>query len=290
MAKDIAIGKRLKISQAQQHMLLAVLGASIVLGISLALMMDFIKRISFNAQVIGEQNQAIAMYSDTIKHVGICKKPRGTVYSEDELKKCNPNAVNLSDIPKTLRSEILERLAANPFLSEVPREGYMGCINPETKKNFTYNELNKIYDEADGDEELARASDLIKSCSALRVIPDALPAFKNDEALLSSLNKILIMSGWEPKSLSPSEGGIGEADSETPAIALDLSIEANSEITLKVLANIERSIREFNVRRATVEWSGGGALDLQAQALAYYVNPSYIKEIQKVIKPEKEEE
>ena len=49
--------------EVQQHMLLAVLGASIVLGISLALVMDFIKRISFNAQVIGEQNQAIAMYS-----------------------------------------------------------------------------------------------------------------------------------------------------------------------------------------------------------------------------------
>ena len=52
MAKEIAIGKRAKISQAQQNMLLAVLGASVVLGAAISLILHFIQQISFNTEVI----------------------------------------------------------------------------------------------------------------------------------------------------------------------------------------------------------------------------------------------
>ena len=50
MAKEVAISKRIKISEAQQYMLLAVLGASVVLGVAISLTAHFIQQISFNAK------------------------------------------------------------------------------------------------------------------------------------------------------------------------------------------------------------------------------------------------
>ena len=37
MAKEVAIGKRAKISQAQQNMILSVAGAAIILGVAISL-------------------------------------------------------------------------------------------------------------------------------------------------------------------------------------------------------------------------------------------------------------
>ena len=44
MAKEIAIGKRAKISEAQQYMLLSVLAASIVLGAAISLIIHFVQQ------------------------------------------------------------------------------------------------------------------------------------------------------------------------------------------------------------------------------------------------------
>ena len=182
MAKEIAIGKRAKISEAQQYMLLSVLGASIFLGIAAALIVHFIKLISFNTQVIMAEEEAIVAYSDVIRDAGICKQPKGRIYSNDELKNCDPESIEASEIPGTLRANILENLASNEALNSVPNESNSSCINPSTGKGYTYKELNKIYSNANGSGELQAASQLIKSCSALRIIPDALPAFRNEEA------------------------------------------------------------------------------------------------------------
>lgn len=287
MAKEVAIGKRAKISEAQQYMLLSVLAASIVLGAAISLIIHFVQQISFNAKVIAAENEAIVSYSNVIKNTGICKSPKGDVYSEDELKKCSPDSIEVSEIPGTLRANILENLAANEALNSVPKEASSSCINPNTEKNYTYAELNKIYNDANGSTELAAASQLIKSCSALRVIPDALPAFKNEEALLASLNKLFIESGWQPESLSPS--GSSSASTLVPglnAISVSLSVEADTGTTMNVLNNIERSIREFDIERATIEWGSNNTLNLQAQATAYYMDESTITETTKTIKAE----
>jgi hypothetical protein len=55
MAKEVAIEKRAKISQAQQYVLLAVLGASIFLGVAISLIFYFVRQISFNSEVIAEE-------------------------------------------------------------------------------------------------------------------------------------------------------------------------------------------------------------------------------------------
>ncbi|MBR2658488.1 hypothetical protein IKD57_01140 [Candidatus Saccharibacteria bacterium] len=285
MAKEIAIGKRAKISEAQQHMLLAVLGASVFLGVAISLISHFVNKISFNAKVIMTEDESIVAYSDTISQIGICTAPKGSVYTIDELKKCNPNTTSIASVPGTLRANIVEGLASNSALNSVPKESSTGCVNPDTKKNYTYKELSDMYNNAVTNEEIMSASGLLRRCSALRVIPDALPAFKNEEALLSSLNKIFIISNWEPEQLAPSGGSSASAlGTNLNEISVSLMIEADTATTTGVLNNIERSIRNFNMRRASIEWSGENSLTLNAQANAYYMTPITITESSTTIK------
>ena len=204
MAKEVAIEKRAKISQAQQYMLLAVLGAAIFLGAAVSLIMHFISQISFNMEVIAEEEKAIVAYSNAIRDIGICKKPKGAIYTDDELKKCNPDSIDVSLVPGTLRANIMENMAANAALNSVPKED-SSCTNPYTGKKYSYEELNKMYTDAETDDDLIAASELIQKCSALRIIPDALPGVKNEEALLASLNKIFLLTDilWPKLMRSP---------------------------------------------------------------------------------------
>ena len=286
MAKEIAIGKRAKISEAQQYMLLSVLGASIFLGVAISLVSHFVQQISFNTKVIIAADESITAYSNIIKSTGVCKSPSGQVYSDGELEKCSPDSIEVSEVPGTLRANILETLAANTALGSVPKEDNSSCINPSTQKNYTYKELSKLYDDARGASELQAASALIKSCSALRVIPDALPAFKNEEALLASLNKLYLTANWEPESISSSgTSEVSEIADNLNEISVSSKIEADFGTTMRALTNIERSIREFNILRANIEWQDANTISLQFQANAYYMNESTIVETTKTIKP-----
>lgn len=276
--KEIAIGKRAKISQAQQYMLLAVLGAALFLGAAIAINYHFIKKITYHAGVISKEDESIVNYSNTIKNIGICTKPKGDTYTLEELKKCYPNNIEVSEVPGTLRSNIVENMAANPALNSVPKEALTGCVNSETKKNYTYEELNKLYQDADTSEGRASATQMIKMCSALRIIPDALPAYKNEEALLSSLNKIFIESDWQPESISPSgEAETSDLGTNLNQINVNLSVESDMGIIVGIINNIERSIRNFNTDSATFEWSGGN-ISFHAQAHAFYVDKTKLAE------------
>lgn len=283
--KTPAEGKRLKISKAQQNMILAVLGASVISGSALAITLHFIERISFNAQVIMAKDEAIVAYSDTIKNVGICKKPKGKVYNDEELRKCDPNGTEVTDVPNTLRSNILEKLAADTSLNSMQRETDSGssCVNPNTNKNYTYDELNTIYDEAETTEEITAATTLIKSCSALRVVADALPAQKNDEALLASLDKLFILSGQRPESLSPSGEKSTVEVKGLNSILISIRVNSDVETVYTVLDNVERSVRDFHIEQAAVEWNGANTLSFTAQAAAYYVDKSELIEVSKTL-------
>lgn len=295
MAKEVAIGKRAKISEAQQYMLLAVLGASLFLGAAISLVSHFVNQISFNTKVIMAAEESIKNYSDVIKNTGTCKAPSGDTYSSDELKKCDPESIEAKEVPGTLRANILENLAANEALNSVPKESDSRCKNQITDKPYTYEELNKLYEDARGADELQAASNRIKSCSALRVIPEALPAFMNEEALLASLNKLFIISDWEPESISPSgESTPSDTEGEEEGVSANglhgilvgLAIEASSGTTNRVLDSIERSIREFDIQNASIEWGSEDSLIFNAQASAYYMDESTITESSKTITAE----
>ena len=276
MAKEIALSKRAKISEAQQYVLLSVLGASIFLGVSLSLTLHFMKVIQFNIKVISAEEASIVSYSNTIKNIGVCKKPSGSIYSDQELKNCNPSNIDVKDIPDTLRANILENMASNKALESVPKENNSSCINPSNGKKYTYAEMMSLYNTS---EDRVVASNLIRRCSALRVIPDALPTSKNEEALLASLNKIFVLSDLLPESLSPSgDSEISIIGDSLNTLSVRLAVEADPAYTIKFLDNVERSIRDFNIKSATISWSNNNKLILQAQAEAYYMTPSALKE------------
>lgn len=292
MAKDMAISKRLKISEAQQYILLSVFGASVFLGVAIALVLHFVDQIAFNADVITAQDQSIVSYSNLIETVGICERPKGDTYSSDELNKCQPDNIDLSKLSGTLRANILTGLASNEALNSVPKgTSNADCISTTTGRNYTYKELNDKYNDAiraGNSNSIKSANELIKKCSALRVIPDALPAFKNEEALLASLNQLFLVSGWEPEALSPSgTTTISSLGTGLNAMSVNVSVEADSSTTMNVLNSIERSIREFNIERATIEWGGNNSLILRAQATAYYTDPATVTESIKTITGDK---
>lgn len=277
--------KRAKISKAQQYMILSVLGASLFLGAAVAVVVKSVNRISFNANVIMAEDQSIVAFSDTIKNIGICTKPSGSVYTDEELKKCNPDSISAYNVPGTLRSNILEVLAGSEALESVANQGSSNCLNPDTGKNYTYKELDAKYDAAETEAELSAASNLIKSCSALRVIPDALPAYENEEALLASVDKIFRVSGTEPESLSPTgETDVATYGTSLYTISVRLAIETDAGTVNNLLENVERSIRNFNVERATIKWSSNNAINFQANATAFYMLPTDLDVTTKVIK------
>lgn len=286
MVKDPAGGKRAKISQAQQYMILAVFGAAVFLGAAIAVVGSSINKISFSANVIVAQDQAIVGFSDTIKNIGICQKPAGKVYTDDELKKCSPNNISANSVPGTLRSDIIEKIASNEALLSVPNENNDSCINPKTKKNYTYAELEENYDSAEGEEALAKASDLIKACSALRIIPDAIPAYKNEEALLASVDKIFRDSGTEPESLSPTDDATwAPFGTNLYAITVRLTIQHGIEQINSLLSSAERSIRNLDIKQATIEWRSHSTINFQAGASAYYMDPAKLIITDKTIQP-----
>ena len=289
MVKKEQTGKRVKISQAQQLMILSVFGAAIFLGSAIAVVINSINKISFSASVIAAQDESIVNLSNAIKNIGICKKPSGQVYNDKELQSCTPNNVAVDSVPNTLRSNILENIASNKALASVPNSNVASCINPDTQKNYTYKELEDKYKEAEleeSEENIATAVNLIKSCSSLRVIPDALPAYENEEALLASVDKVFRDSGTEPESLSPTEEIDGAPFGiNLFTISVSLSIEDNAGVIHRLLNNLEHSIRNFNIRRSTIEWQSNNTITLKANANAYYMQPSVLEVSDKAIKP-----
>lgn len=288
MLKENPLTKKTKFSKSQQYMILAVLGAAIFFGAAVAVVIKSADKISFKASVIMAQDQSIVAFSDTIKNIGICQKPSGEVYNDDELKRCNSDRTTVNSVPNTLRYNILRNIASNKALASVPNTSNANCINSVTGKNYTYDELEKNYNDAEAEEDskkLTAAIDLIQSCSSLRVIPDALPSYENEEALLASVDKIFRDSGTEPESLSPT-GEISPAGFGTNlySISVRLSIKSGAGTVYKLLDNVERSIRNFDIKTATITWSSNSSIGLEARATAYYMLPSTLNISTKSVK------
>ncbi|MBQ3292842.1 hypothetical protein IJG93_00845 [Candidatus Saccharibacteria bacterium] len=285
--KDIKIGKRAMITQAQQYMILAVFGATLFLGAAIAVVMKSVTKIGFSASVIMEEDQSIVSFSNAIRDIGICTKPKGSVYTDDELKNCNPGTINVSSVPSTLRYEVLKTVASNKALESVANQSKSSCVNPKTGKNYTYSELEKNYDDAGEDEEkLVAAGNLIRTCSALRVIPDALPTYKNEEALLASVDQIFRDSGTTPESLRPTEeSSLAEFGNNLYTISVRLSIETGTRDIHVFLRNVEHSIRNFNIDRATISWGSNSSIEFSAFGTAYYMEPSSVLISSKTLKP-----
>lgn len=269
-----AVSKRIKISKTQQQTLLITIVTAVILGVCLVLGIFFVKYIIFNGKVIAAKDAAISDYEKTIKNIGLCRDTNNDgKFSEDELKKCNPDALDSAMLPGTLRYNVMVNMANNPDLESVARDSLSDCFDTNGEKI----DWQQKFDETDNDEEQAKYLSMLKMCSALRVIPDALPAQANEEALMASLNQVFIISGWEPEALSPS-GDIKNDTTGLSTIPISLSVQADTATTMRVLDNIEKSIRTFELQTATISWSGDRFLALESQGTAYYTEDSGVAE------------
>ncbi len=288
MAKrEFAIGKKLKISKAHQNILLAVLGASLILGTAMVLSVWLIRYIAFNKKVIAAKDEAIINYSQVIEQTGTCEAPmagKGKVYKIDELKKCDPNSININIVPDTLRYDILAEMAGNTDLESVARTSVSVCYKDGEKMSQEY--INEMYRNAKNAEERDYWMSTLKICSALRVVPDALPAAQNPIALLASLDKLFKISGWEPEKLLPGKEGslTGVEIKDLGSIPVELVLKTNLNTVVKVLNNIELSVREFAISTATVKWNSPTILEFNANAAAYYVDQTTVEEQTKEVK------
>lgn len=288
MAKQIvAIEKRLKISQAQQNMILEVLIASLIVGSAIVVMIWLVKYIGFNNKIITEQGNTIVAYENTIRNVGVCNPGNDNKFSDSELDKCDPNTINIDDLNEdTLRYNVLNNMSNNFALESVARDSLGSCYDGNEKIDY-----KKEYEKATTDAEKEQALNMISLCSALRVIPDALPGQENLEATMASLNQIFILTGLEPESLTTVDensslevesgvsGNMSESLGVTPVL---FSVKSSSKNVQNLLSNLEKSIRTFDAQLVNFEWSGG-ALTADVTANAYFSNELSSKKATKTV-------
>ena len=278
---EAAVGKRIKITKIQQHMLLAALGTSLVFGVSLVFSIFFVKYIGFNSQVISAKDKAISNYYTAITNVGICKTNNADgKYSDKELDECDPEKLNAEDLPGTLRNNILIGMTEeNTDLESVARDSQTNCRDGNNRKI----DFSKSYKEAKTAEDREKAYYMMKMCSSLRVVPDSLPASRNDVALLSSMNQVFNMTetpsnpgGLRPESLAPSKDSQPSAIEGVEVIPITVSIKSDLDSATLLLQNLEKSIRIFSFQSATFSWqretNGTESLDFSAQAQAFYTD------------------
>ena len=266
--------KRSKISKTQKQTLLIALVTAVAVGVCGVLAVFFGKYIAFNKKVIAAKNEAIVNYETTIKNVGLCvDKDRDGKFSEDEIKKCDPDELDSEDLDGTLRYNVLVNMANNTDLESVARDSQKDCFDGAKKKI----DWQKKFDEAEDEEEKSKYLSMLKMCSALRVVPDALPAQMNEEALMSSLNQVFILSNWEPESLSPSGGAVAGI-SGISTIPISIALETTASRAMIVLSNIEKSIRTFDIRTAKIDWSGNDSLEINGYGVAYYTKNAAVVE------------
>ena len=267
-----AVGKRIKISKIQQHMLLAALGTSLIFGVSLVFSIFFVKYIIFNTKVIDEKDSSISKYYTAITNAGVCKKTANGKYSDKDLEKCTPTDLDATDMPGTLRYNILVGATNDNNLESVARDSQRVCYDDNGQKL----DFIESYEAAVTDEERAAELYKIRMCSSLRVIPDALPSLRNDEALLSSINKVFLLTGFEPESLAPNKSSATSPISELQVIPVSIAVKEDAKSTTKLLQNLEKSIRSFSFQTAKITWSGSEdgtpKLDLSAQAYAFFTD------------------
>lgn len=265
--KKPADNKRKMISKAQQMTMLEVLGASLVLGACIVLSTFLIKYIKFNTTVIVAKNEAISDYDETIRNVGVCiDKDKNGRLNDKELENCNPSAVKLDEVAGSLRYNILETMAQNEYLESVARQRNEGCYD----ENGERYDFNKLYEETNDEKQKKQYLQSAKICSALRVIPDALPAQQNTEALMASLNQLFILAGVEPERLAPQDSSVASTIEGVNAIPVSLQLAGSDFGIMVALDTLERSIREFDITSATIEWTARG-LSLNATANAYFL-------------------
>lgn len=156
---------------------------------------------------------------------------------------------------------------------------------------------------------LANAEDiedveLARTCTALRVIPDALPSKMNVEATLASMNQLLNWSNGGAGIESISGADVGATalsdDLTVSSVGASISLSDEAKNVRNSLDLIERSIRNFDIVSTNISWvdtydEHGNAkaskkIELVGLYRAYYANGVKIeKKTKKICADDKSE-
>lgn len=271
--------EKIKLSNAQRSALVIIAVTSVVIGFGLVLAIRFLKYIDFNKSAIIEMEKSIANYSRSIKNSGACKAPKDKngIYTTEELKNCNPSEIGIEDVEGTLRYNVLSKMSQNVNLESVSKDASSICYNNSGEK-YSFTELYESYKtETDKDKKNDWLETIIL-CSSIRAIPDALPTVANENALLIAISKLYLDSGYNPNSFSPSSEGVLESeDSNLKIMPVTFSLDDpdGSKMSVRVLKNIEKSIRTFDVNEASIKWEDNKSkITLSAAMSAYFTDPA----------------
>ncbi|MCQ2568730.1 MAG: hypothetical protein MJ155_00330 [Candidatus Saccharibacteria bacterium] len=247
-----AIGKRAKIDKAQRNMLIVVAIASVVLGITLVLVVYFAKTMSFNAKLIGVNGEVINVYKQTQTSL------------------------------ETISNEVTD-LASNEYFESVARQRSEDCA---------------VFDESGEDNAKTEFSleeiETARECSALRVITDALPSVMNKETAMTSFIILLELPSDGSSVDSASGGELGSAtvgDVTLNTIDMAVSFDDSDEGKIfRSLESIEKSIRNFDIKAASITFRGSEGLELGTTYATYYSGDSTLQYIKRTVCADKENE
>ena len=174
--------------------------------------------------------------------------------------------------------------------------------NLEVVARTRANDCVKMADSSIIESDSIEDIEVARTCTALRVIPDAMPSSKNEEATLSSMNQLLLWSnggtGVGLKAISGDSNNVSASPSMGEGSTMSnisLSLSLNDEATrIKgALSTIEDSIRNYDISDIKIQWSGDEfdnsgvyippTIEVNGTFNAYYSNPVSIEKQSKKI-------
>ena len=153
-----------------------------------------------------------------------------------------------------------------------------------------YCENNAAMEEADGETSFAVQNiELARTCSSLRVIPDALPAVVNLDSSRASMIVLLDSSndgnGVEAESVTGGMTVINGAMlgvTNVGGLMTSISLRDDATRVRDAMDTIESSIRNYDITSATITWSGD-LIELKATYTSYYSGTADIQKSTKII-------
>ncbi len=217
----------------------------------------------------------------------------GTIYmfkkiSFNNVKKTENSTVikNFTETQKSLSSLTVSvgDLANNQNLEVVGQKRSASCNN-------------KIATDESGEYSIEDIS-LARTCSALRVISDTLPATSNQDASNSSLNYLLLYRNPEIniEGISTAEASFGGSSKmvdesgqplQLKSLATSINLKDSATTVRNAMDSIESSIRNFDITSVTLGMSTDAdnkqVIELSATYDSYYSDPVQIVKERKVI-------
>ena len=163
-------------------------------------------------------------------------------------------------------------------------------VDLETNRNLEYLASEKGVECYDDKGELIREYTNIsqaQSCSSLRTFNDALPVKRNDEKALAEVNLLLSSAGGVSlgKLNVEKDTKIDTKIGNLRAIPIEVAFSGGVGQVKRALQNLEKSIRQIDVRETSMTVQNDGIVRVEAKLTAYYTSEAVADIQEKIMKP-----